>query len=381
MINENDCEMSLPSAMDDRYIQPNGSFRSQPNSPHSTGFVAMVQITRLYASLYQVLKSTVISPQDLRVFDEQFRWKAQLLPESYQTNSSAPLETAALPTVFAILSARFHFHRRNLSPAADPSERAEALDRCTSIAQETAKYVSRAFHNPPHHESEKDWPTRVAPIAGNAVCLHLWRCILMLCFRGNYDAALMCLHLSSAIGNVRKVNMGCGRNTVFVLERILERMRSGHGSAQHLEHDEEMIAYISADTQGSFEHSWIWAGTDLSSATTPTSSPSVHRPPGLDEPMRDALPLRAASSSPHLGAPEWDDWTRAEHTIRQLIDEHRRWAGQQPTYYPPPHNPVKRVQLASDSRSPPKPTPIPTPTPAAAASSSSASRISIANII
>jgi hypothetical protein len=376
LINEHDCEMSLPSPMDDHYIQPNGSFRSQPNPTHSTGFVAMIQITRLYASLYQALKSTIILPPDLRVFDEQFRWKLQLLPESYHIGSLAPFDALALPTVFALLSARFHFHRCNISPAADPAERAEALDRCTSIAQETAKYVSRALHNSSHRELDKDWRERVAPIASNAVCLHLWRCILMLCFRGDYEAALMCSHLSSAIGNTRKINTACGRNTIFVLGKLLDRIRGGHGGAQQLEQDEEIIAYVSADAQGSLEHSWVWASAEVtSSISTQTPSPGAYRSPGFDEPMRDALPLRTASTSPNHGTSDWDDWARVEHIVRQLTDEYRRRTGQQPTYYPPPHNPVKRVQLAPETRSPPKPTQLPAPV------SSSASRISIANII
>ncbi|KAL1800097.1 hypothetical protein ACET3X_000439 [Alternaria dauci] len=47
IINESDCEISLPSSLEDRYIQPNNSFRSMAKPAHFTGFVANIHITRL----------------------------------------------------------------------------------------------------------------------------------------------------------------------------------------------------------------------------------------------------------------------------------------------------------------------------------------------
>ncbi|KAH7390001.1 fungal-specific transcription factor domain-containing protein [Pyrenochaeta sp. MPI-SDFR-AT-0127] len=376
IIHEDDCEMSLPAPVEDRYIQPQGFFRSQANAEPFTGFVATIHTTRLYAELFQALKSSVILPHVVQAFEGQFRMKQSLLPDSYQLDSIASLEAAALPTIITLLSGRFYLYRRNITPVCRPAERSDALGRCTVIAQETAKYISRILHNPPKSESEKSWHARVTPIASNMVCLHLWRSVLVLCFSGDYDAALMCLHLMTAIGTTRQINAACGRNIVFFLEHLGERVRSGRGSLQQLEHDEEMMAYVSGDAQGSLEHSWVWAGMDLSSSKSPQVSPrTVTRPQSFDEPMRDALPLRVASSSPEHSSTDWDDWGRIEHMIRQLIKEHRPRTAQPPTYYPPPHNPLKRVQLAPEIRSPPKPAPTASP------AQSSTSRISIANII
>jgi hypothetical protein len=64
LINDNDCDISLPSPAEDRYIQPQGFFRTHANTAPFTGFLAMIQITRMYASLYQTLKSSMISPQN-----------------------------------------------------------------------------------------------------------------------------------------------------------------------------------------------------------------------------------------------------------------------------------------------------------------------------
>lgn len=369
LINDNDCDIALPSPVEDRYIQPQSFFRTHANTAPFTGSLAVIQVTRMYAPLYQTLKSSIISPQTLQSFETQFRSRAQQLPDAYQSASTAALETAALPPLFTLLSAQYHLYRRNMSPACHPTERREALRQCATVAQDTAKYISRALHSPPKAEMEKSWPARVAPMASNLTCMHLWRCILTLCFRGDYDAALMCSHMLSVVGNMRQIGAGCGKNLVFVLDRLLDRARSGQGSPQQLEYDEEMLAYVSGDVQASVEHGWAWAGTDLASTRSPPATTfGASRLPGQDQPMRDR-PTSASSSI------EWDGWGRVDQLIRQLMDENRPRTAQPPTYYPPPHNPVKRVQLGPHDQSPPKPAPLPSPAP------SNASRISIANII
>ena len=373
LINDNDCDISLPSSAEDRYIQPQGFLRTYANISPFTGSLAIIQVARMYAPLYQALKSSTITPQVLQSFDQQFQSRTQQLPEAYQTSSTAALETAALPPLFALLTARYQLYRRNLSPVCHVTERREALRQCAGVAQETAKYVSRALHSPPKADMEKSWPTRVAPMASNLTCMHLWRCILVSCLRGDYDAAMMCSHMLSVIGNMRQIGIGCGKNLVFVLDKLVERVRSGHGSPQQLEYDEEMLAYVSGDVQASVEHGWVWAGTDLTCTKPPQVPPyGASRLPGQDQPMRDALPQGSASALPTI---EWEGWVKVDQLIRQLMDESRPRTAQPPTYYPTPHNPLKRVQLGPSDQSPPKPATLPSPAP------SNASRISIANII
>ncbi|UPX16347.1 uncharacterized protein EKO05_0006755 [Ascochyta rabiei] len=369
LINDNDCDISLPSPAEDRYVQPQGFFRTHANTAPFTGSLAVVQMTQMYAPLYQALKSSTLSPQTLQSFELQFRSRAQQLPEAYQIGSTAALETAALPPLFALLSAQYHLYRRNMSPVCHVGERRDALRMCASAAQDTAKYISRALHNPPKAEMDKSWPARVAPVASQMTCMHLWRCILILCLRGDYDAALMCSHMLSVTGSMRRIGVGCGKNIVFVLDRLLDRVRSGHGSPPQLEYDEEMLAYISGDVQASLEHGWAWTGSDVVSLKSPpATSYGGSRASGQDQAMRD----RPTSASP---VNEWEGWRRVDQLIRKLMDEHRPCTAQAPAYYPPPHNPVKRVQLGPIDQSPPKPTPLPSPAP------SNASRISIANII
>jgi len=358
IIHEDSCDLLLPSTAEDRLVQQQSQSRihsSQSKPP--TGSLAVIHITRLHAQVSQALKFSTILPQALQSLDEKFRAKAMLLPESYRNGSHAPLDTTAIPPLFALLSAQFHLYRRNMTPICRPPERAEALSRCVSVAQDTARYISRIMHTPANQK------TQLALIASNTICLHMWRCMLVLCFRGDYDAALMCLHLSSAIGSTRKINTECGKNIVFFLEELLGRVRNGNGSPQQLEHDEEILAYVSADAQGNTEHAWAWGRANASS---PASRP--------DEPMRDALPLRMGSSpvSPREGPAPWDEWGRIEHLVRQLMEENRP---RNANYYPAQHNPVKRVQLAPDTM---KSNAVSAPS---APVQSSSSRISIANII
>jgi hypothetical protein len=139
-----------------------------------------------------------------------------------------------------------------------------------------------------------------------------------------------------------------------------------------------MLAYASGDLQSNLEHSWAW-GTDHTSATEPSSAGSQHsgHTHGPADLMQGTLPLRLSSNSPENTTKEWDGWGRVEHMIHQLMEDQRPRLppGSVPSYYPPPHNPVKRVQLALDASH----APLQPPTPST--HSSSASRISIANII
>lgn len=376
LIHDHDCAVPLPSSLEHPETQKHNLCRSHADTPLYTAFVAIIEILQMYSSLLQTLRSSVVDHQALRSHDEQFRSSMSLLPEAYRPGSNAVFEVTAIPTVFTILTAQFHLYRRNMTILCHPKERTEALDRCVAVAKDTAKYISRALHNPSRPEAEKTWHSRVAPIASNMVCLHLWRCILTLCLRGEYDAALMCLHLSATIGNARKINNACGRHMAFFIYQILDRMHKYTNQSPPLDHDEELLAYASGDAQGSIEHSWVWTRANVSSKTSPQVSPcSSTRHQAFDETMHDALPLRGSPTSVEHTSEVWNDWRRLESAIRQLMEQSRARTSQTPNYYLPPHNPVKRVQLAHEDRLPPKPGNNSTSTP------SNASRISIANII
>lgn len=376
LINENDCEVSYPSSATEDGIPWSGGLYSMPaRAVSSTRFIDIVQVTRLYSQISYALKTSIILPQTLHHFDELFRSKWLHLPGSHHIESDIHLETSALPTVFSILSAKFHLARRNMTPLCRTSERIEALDRCVSIGMDTAKFISRTLDHHSESQAGQSWQERVCLIASNSICLHLWRCIMVLCFRNEYEAGLMCLRISTAIGGMREINISCGRNLAFVLDEILHRARAARGMTQELVRDEELMAYVSGDAQGSVEHAWVWAGANSNSKDLRPCSVGEGAQSPVDEPMQDVSGHR--SPSPRTDKPElnWDGWRGLEDRIHQLMEMERARSTQPLTYYPPPHNPVKRVQLTTGDRAS---TTTVSPTNH---SMSNTSRISIANII
>ncbi|KAF2010850.1 hypothetical protein BU24DRAFT_466614 [Aaosphaeria arxii CBS 175.79] len=377
-IHEDDFEVSLPSSTEDRYISQ-GFSRQQSSQPPFTGFLAIIQVARLYWDLSRTLKSSIVSVEALQAFDEKVHSIMMLFTETDQVTNNSPLAPQALPTVLTLQSARFCLYRHNLSPVCRQSERNEALRRCLLVAQDTAQYISRTLRTAPEKpEFDRTWRTRVGQSASSMLCMHIWRCMLILCFRAEYQPALDCLHFAAVVGSGRKINAACGKNLAFFLDRLLERVRSGNGAHHQLEHDEEMIAYVSGDMQASPEHAWIWSPESAPPQSPPHTSPTLRMANhGVDDPMQGTnLPLRPTPGSPQNDFTEWDGWSRIEQRIRLLMDENHARLSQPASYYPPPHNPMKRVQLAPGPPvSPNNSVSLPPPTP------SNASRISIANII
>ncbi|KAF2749685.1 hypothetical protein M011DRAFT_273657 [Sporormia fimetaria CBS 119925] len=382
LIQDADCNTAMPSSLDDRYISSHGYERLPFGHPSARGALALIRAARLYSRVGEAAQSLPTTPAISQALDEDVRATLMLLPDSYLPSSDTHLEPADLPQLMAFQAARFLVYRQNITPRCRTPERMEAVRRSSQVAQETAKYISRAIHSPSGASDPGVWKTKVTQLASNLICVHLWRCILMLCFCGDYDAALMCAHLSATIGDTRKINGACGRNIAFFLELLLDRIRGGNWAHYTLGLDEEMLIYTSGDLQEVGKHAWVWTGyTNESEHPSPhsASTPALQSPYGHGDAMQGL-----SSNNHHQGAPttyngygDWNGWAGVEKTIRQLIaEEHSAQRPQPSAYYPPPHNPVKRVQLAADAV-PASPTRSVTAPPA----SSSASRISIANII
>lgn len=335
----------------------------------------LIRVTKVFSEVYQTVKSSRVFAHQLRTHEEQFQSILSQLPEPLRPDSDARLEPLGLLPVITLDLARFQLYRRNLSPICSLEDRVDALNNCTNVARDTARALQRTLHAP---DADQDCLRRVA---STVVCIHLWRCILLLCLQKDFQAALLCVRASAALGESRKVNTACGKHILFFLEQLAERNRRGNNSNMYkLTDDEELLAYASGDLQSGLEHSWAWAGaTAGSAATSPQtrSHPNV-KPYGSNDSMSERLPIRRHPNSSDDVTREWSGWGAVEHSIKTLMGSQKRIApgaasGPGPTYYPPPHHPVKRVQLASDAPtvSPSKPPSTP----------SNASRISIANII
>ncbi|KAF1985211.1 hypothetical protein K402DRAFT_413376 [Aulographum hederae CBS 113979] len=402
LINDEDCSVEWPSPYDDQYIQPQGIIKPPPGSGGGHSLAMMIPVVRFVSQLKKTMKAAVIAPATLKTYDDYFTAITSTFPKEYSSYSSTFLEPEGVYVVTFLQTARFQLYRHNLSTTCPRPERLDAIKRCLSVARETARYVSRGAQTPPQspqqykragesqsHDQET-WQTRIHAIASNSFCTHMWRCILVLCFCADYSTALSCARICSVIGPLRKINLGCARNLVFFLDCLRRRIRSGRGTSTHLESDEEMLAYLSADMQAYTDSSWIWAGSETGSKLAEMLGPS---------PLETILKTKAGSGerpklkvSTEQDTKEWGGWEHVEQLIRDLQEEQQQQQQQQPLppmhqtpappqqgpyYHRPTHNEGKRQQLVA-------PTENSLPPISTAVNSSSAnntSRISIANII
>jgi hypothetical protein len=442
LIHDEDCQVDWPCPVDDDLIQPSVILK-QPSGSKPSSLAAVIPVVRFISQLKTTLKSRTISPQTLRTYDEYFNAVMSTFPDEFKIHSSRYLEPYNLTVTFFLQTARFHLYRHNLSIVVPQNERVEAMNRCHSVAKDTVKYISRTLQTPPnspstsnsiptqHSSTEADmsitrterWQSSIKSTVLNMGCAHLWRCALILCFRADFSVALTCVRVSAAIGELRNYNLKCGRHLEFFLETLLGRWRAGRGRQELLQFDEEMIAYLSADLQGS-ESGWIWSGSETGwrlNTSSETREPSVR----IDAPNRavaggyggeahlngDNMPPNQQdgsaggqpSSQPEKAALDpasslltrtekivWGGWERVEQLIHELMEEQQRqnraydydYSARYDTerneaerarghghYHQPAHNTGKRLQLAPPdaeaparlSRTPPLPPPPPPP--------------------
>jgi hypothetical protein len=160
----------------------------------------------------------------------------------------------------------------------------------------------------------------MADIAPFFLVFHFWRCTLVAALCGDYATALICVMPLNAIGTRVIVNSACGRYLSFFLDCLVERIQNGRGSPEMLEADEEMLAYASADMQGSHETAWAWTGGEVLQRT-------------LDHTATAAEGATSAYDHAMGEEPEWNGWTRVMDILSQLEQEQHRSMQQQG---PPP---------------------------------------------
>lgn len=272
-------------------------------------------------------------------------------PDPYPINSQAQLDPRLLTAACALQASRMFLYRRNLSPACRRADRRDALERCVSVAKDTAHYVSRSMNQQPSPSTSPgvfsaahmaSWGARLRTMAPAFFCSHLWRCMLVLCFCAEYAAALTLLQASAAIGDMRRNNVACGRNLAFFLDRLIERLRAGAS----LEDDEEMLVYASADLQGHPDSAWAWTDSDSDGDSTPARRSEVPMPNGHYSPA----PTSAHQATQHQltlsEAQGWGGWEQIQATLTQLLHDSQ-------TRMPPPAGDALRASPYSQHSAPP----------------------------
>lgn len=293
LINDQDCDIDLPCPVDDRYITEAGAI---PEGQQTTPLLATIHVVRSLGQLTRTLRWSTLSPVTLETFERHFSSCLATFPPYLQPTSDQDLDPRSLAPAIYLQNARLLLYRHNISPYCQPSVRELALDRCISIGIDTANIISRCMR------SRTDWRTLFASAAGTLLCTHLWRCSLFLLFQQEFGPALACVQASAAVGDDRAINASCGRYLAFFLQLLLDRLQRGDVA---LEQDEEMIAYVSGDMQGTSDGSWVWQGSETGSQLEAMSStPSSHSPPGPEK--------------------EWPGWQWIEQTVQYLATEKQR---------------------------------------------------------
>jgi hypothetical protein len=342
MIDDNDYDVSEPVPVDDECIRPNGIVMPPPNQAPTSGLMAVILVTRTTAQIKKTLKSQTIAASTLATCDEHFRSIMASWPEPFPSTSQAPLDPRLLTAGCSLQVQMFHLYRHNLSPACRMADRRDALDRCVNIGKESANYVHRTMQHPatspmqgfmsPAHLSS--WASMIRTMTPAFFCAHLWRCQLVLCLRGEFGAALMLSHVSAAIGDLRKLNIACGRHLAFFLERLITKLRAG-ADQQHLETDEELLAYASGDMQGSADDAWVWNGSETGT-NLHQHQVVMNGHPG-DKPVLAAEQL-STSTLTEQEIQTWGGWEHVQQTLSQL-QEHQQ--GPPPNHQQAPQPPAK----------------------------------------
>ncbi|KAL4780504.1 fungal-specific transcription factor domain-containing protein [Aspergillus varians] len=303
LINDQDCDIGLPCPVEEQFISEGGCI---PESQETTPLLAAIHVVRSIGQLTRTLRSTAIGTASLETFERHFSACLAIFPEQYQPNSDQYLEPRSLTPVIYLQNARLMLYRHNISPFCPPEIRSSALDFCVSVCQDTARLLSRCMRPSPT-TGNRDWRSLLA-ISGTAMLgAHLWRCALLLLFRQEYDAALICVQASSAMRDSRAINAACGRNIVFFLKCLSERLH--RIDFVDLDADEEMMAYVSGDMQGTSNGSWVWEGSETGSQLE-MASPSSN---AADLSTRD----NRIAEDPN----DWEGWDWIEQTVQYLLVE------------------------------------------------------------
>lgn len=349
LIDDMDSDTVYPRLTEDDAVSPTNVLEQGS----SMSLLVTINTVQPFQSLSKALKSESISHAFLEAREVYFQSCATMLPRALQLSVDEPLDPCTIAPLIHLQNARLLLWRPNLSPASSPRSRLLAMDQCIVVARETAQVLSRCLD--PTARSPKglsEQSRALAMSASTMLCMHIWRCLLLLLFRSEYSAAIILVQAASAIGDQRRVNVSCGRNIEFFLRTIYSRIQQGYPG--HFDHDEELIAYASGDLQNHPDSSWIWpentADQRLSSVADEMETL------GTDDASNNAVQEHELQTTATLDAEpdHWNGWDFIAEKVQYLMEL----------------SPQRRSTSSSASEAQPR-----------LRSSSDTSRMTIANII
>lgn len=329
LIDDADCDVSLPAGVDDAYIHDGGMTVPQGAEPLTNSLLALIHVVRSYGALHKALSSPVVAPTRLSTFDQHFASCLRTFPPACDPASQAPLSPHLLNPLIYLLHARLLLHRHNLTPSCPPDVRIAAVEQCTHTAVETAALLTRTTPQLP------DGATAL-------LATHVFRCALFLLLVGHLDAATACIRALAALGPRRDVVAPCGRFLAF-FATVLAGKKSEYSAylarnpsnplagppgrpqpnalQDALLRDEELLVYVSADLQAAAETGWVWAGGEREAQAAQTSPPLSLRGASSGAGGSSTGTLFSVEARTGLSeeeARDWGGWERIEGLLRGL---------------------------------------------------------------
>ena len=349
LINDADYDTDYPEPADDEQITQNGVY----STGQSTALLATVHVVRSFQSLIQLLKSPYVTRYDLEACEEDLHKCFSLFPKTFQPDAPEALDPRAIAPLVCLQNARLSLQRHNLTPLSPPDLRLQAINKCVMVARDTARILSRCLYpDLSQKQASADRSRLLAISASTLLCMHIWRCLLLLLFRADYHPAIALVQAASAIGGARQVNVCCGRYIEFFLRVLYARFQQG--TSGDFENDEELIAYVSGDLQNDPENNWVWqggeVGTELNRSVGATQAPS-----SFDQVRSGPVDKVQSPVLRDQEAGDCNGWELIERSVRYLLEQQ--------------HNQRQQTQ----QRSPQHQAPVGSP--------SDTSRMTIANII
>lgn len=329
LIDDSDCDVSLPAGVDDAYIHDGGMNVPPGAEPLTNSLLALINVVRSYGALSKALSSPLIAPTRLSTFDQHFAACLRTFPPACDSASQVALSPHLLNPLIYLLNARMRLHRHNLTPTCPPDVRMVAIEQCTHTALETASLLTRT--------------TPQLPDGATALLTsHVLRCTLFLLLVGHHEAATVCVRTLAAIGTRREITVPSGRFLAF-FATVLAGKKTEYASYlartpgtpvntitgrpqpgpinDALLRDEELLVYVSADLQAATETGWVWAGGEREAQAAQTSAPVQLRPSNVPASGSGAGTLFSVEARTGLTEEEsrgWGGWERVESLIRGL---------------------------------------------------------------
>ncbi|KAK4186108.1 putative transcription factor [Podospora australis] len=354
LIDDFDCDVSLPAGVDDCFISDLGPRVPVGAEPLTHSLLAVINVVRCYTALGRALASPVIAPTRLATFDQHFQSCLRTFPTPCDPASHAPLPVGLLNPLTYLLNARLLLHRHNLLPSCPPDVRQIAVEQCTHTAFETASLLARTTPD-------------LATGATALLTTHIFRCALFLLLTGCLEQATSCIRALAAISHHRDVAVPCGRFLAFFVQALSTRraeitsylaqtapssqppspygappQRPAPSAVQDaLMRDEELLTYVSSDLQAGTDTAWVWAGGERD----PPLPAGATQPLSVNgKPMLFNMDARTQLTDDERW--EWGTtgWERLESSLRHLASGSTTPIAQAAVPPPPPPPPPRQHQ-------------------------------------